>query len=742
MRACTAVVTEMSYNTSNDPGKKYHAEIEFITRDDWAKEVATLMKEFLTENGGLAREISDENSDAGIAWAKFHSVYPRITRDGLAGCTVDRLLSERSVTAVLGTTRTMKSAYPDAFYRQLQRFVDSKEKVAKKGKDKAPENSRNNFELEYWPLIKVVKIYIKAQPLSTGAVIVDLPGVHDANAARAAVAQSYMKQCTGLFIVAPITRAVDDKAAKTLLGDTFKRQLKFDGGFSSVTFICSKTDDISITEAVDSLGLEGEVHELEEQQRICEAQIEDIGSRLDDLKESQDVYRLAKQQASNDVDTWEDLKERLEDGETVYVPRPKKNKRKNTRSRKKDAPKRHRGTRDDSEDDFIASDEEVVESEGDNDSDEEIRAPEDPLSEDDIKLKIKELRESKRAAQREISEIGLKIKDLKPQAVELKARIKEVKAEISRICIAGRNDYSKSAIQQDFAAGLKELDQENAAEEDEANFNPDEDLRDYDDVANALPVFCVSSRAYQKMCGRLQKDDAVPGFKHPEETEIPQLQAHCQRLTEGGRIQTARTFLLSLCQQLTTFSLWASDDGTGLKMTNEEKQRQVRYLEKRLSELERGLEESVRVCLNTIKTELNDQIFDRYPDLIAEAIRTAPDTARGWGAHKTEGGVAWGTYKATVRRKGEYHSHTAGHKDFNADLVSGPVSDATFPKRLSISSMLTNYRSVQLSKGLRLAGKGPFRTSCPRRSTPSLSTQANCCTASMKLSKSALEATA
>jgi len=79
----------------------------------------------------------------------------------------------------------------------------------------------------------MIRIYVKASALSTGAVIVDLPGVHDQNAARAAVAESYMKQCTGLWIVAPITRAVDDKAAKDLLGESFKRQLKMDGGYSS-----------------------------------------------------------------------------------------------------------------------------------------------------------------------------------------------------------------------------------------------------------------------------------------------------------------------------------------------------------------------------------------------------------------------------------------------------------------------------------------------------------------------------
>lgn len=92
-------------------------------------------------------------------------------------------------------------------------------------------------------MIRVVRLYVKADALSTGAVLVDLPGVADSNAARAAVAEKYMKQCTGLWIVSPINRAVDDKAAKNLLGSTFRRQLKYDGTYSAVTFICSKTGE-------------------------------------------------------------------------------------------------------------------------------------------------------------------------------------------------------------------------------------------------------------------------------------------------------------------------------------------------------------------------------------------------------------------------------------------------------------------------------------------------------------------
>ncbi|KAF2031640.1 hypothetical protein EK21DRAFT_62781 [Setomelanomma holmii] len=673
MRACTAVVTEMSWNESTDPLSKYIAQIEFISRVDWEKEVGILMKEFMTESGGVSREVADENSDAGIAWAKFHSVYPKITRDSLEDCTIESLISEKAVLAVLGTTKKIETATPNTFYQKLQQYVDSKEKVGRKGKDKDKDASKKKaFEIEYWPLIKVVKIYVKAPALATGAVIVDLPGVHDSNAARAAVAQGYMKQCTGLWIVAPINRAVDDKAAKNLLGDSFKRQLKYDGGFSSVTFICSKTDDISITEAIDTLELEDEVQELEDERKRFQRQIKDVQEKIGALKEEQDVYRISQKEVADEIEMWDQLKERFDEGETVYAPVPQSVKRKKSSSDNARKRRHKSDDDDDDDDDFIVSDEDDASTDDDSDSDadaEEVQAPKAPLTGDEIKDKVKQLREAKKMARREVAERAESIKQLRPQIQECKKEIDRMKADISHICIAGRNDYSKRAIQQDFAAGIKELDQENAAEEDEDNFNPDAELRDYDEVARSLPVFCVSSRAYQKMCGRMQKDDDVPGFKTPEETGMPQLQAHCTKLTEAGRIQTARTFLLSLCQQLTTFSLWASNDGAGLKMTNEDKRKQVRYLEKRLGELEKGLEEAVRACLNVLKKEMNDQIFGKYPDLIEEAINSAPVTAQNWGAHRADGGLAWATYKAIVRRDGSYHSSSAGRRDFNADLV-------------------------------------------------------------------------
>ncbi|KAH9867685.1 hypothetical protein IAQ61_008279 [Plenodomus lingam] len=660
MRACTAVVTEISWNASTDSSDRYRAEIEFIGHADWEKELHMLLKEFLTDNGTLLKDVSDPNSDAGIAWARFHSVYPDIPRDSIGDCTVPNLMAKPSIATILGSTKRIAAAVSGRFYNKLQKYVDSREKVTKKNKDK---DKKTAFQMEYWPLIKVVKIYTKSPALSTGACIVDLPGVHDSNAARAAVAQGYMKRCTGLWIVAPINRAVDDKAAKTLLGNSFKRQLKYDGGFSSITFICSKTDDISITEAIDSLELEDEIAEFEREQVECKNQIKKIENDISKLRDEQAHYKLVLNDTIEEIEEWEDLQDLIDDGKTVYSPLLGSKKRKRPSSGKQS---RKKVTRDDgdSEDNFVATDDEETE-------DDEAPVDESqqtPLSEADIKLRLKELKDVKKEARRAAFDKKHEMDALEPQIQELAKKIDGIKAKISRICIAGRNQYSKTAIQNDFAAGIKEIDQENAAEEDEDNFNPEEEVRDYDQVAKSLPVFCVSSRAYQKIQGRLLKDDSVPGFITVEETEIPQLQAHCKKLTESGRIQTARTFLLNLCQLLTTFHLWASDDGTGLKMTDEDKAKQVSYLKRRLEQLETGLEQAVHACINEMRAELKNQIFNKCPELINDAIQAAPTTALAWG-QKDMGGLAWSTYKAVVRRDGVYQSPSAGLRDFNADLI-------------------------------------------------------------------------
>ena len=578
MRACTAVVTEISYNHEEEP---YRAHVEFVSQAEWEKELRIIFDDLLDSNGQVSRDCANEDTDAGIAWQKIKAVYPRKTKEDIAKGSVESLLSE--VSHVLGTMRDVKDSDSLRFYKKLQRFVDSQEKATGL-KDK--ENKRKERkEMEFWPLIRVVRIYVKSSALATGAVIVDLPGVHDANAARAAVAEGYMKQCTGLWIVAPINRAVDDKAAKSLLGETFKRQLKMDGGLNSVTFICSKTDDISFGEAQDSLG-------LDEEMAPCWAEIDELSQKqnamnkqLKELTETKAIYGETANDIEEQLDEWGILREKLEEGKSVVLPKPKGAKKRKSGVKDKSR-KRLRRTSDSDDEDVEDSDFQTKSMTSEEDDETEEDKAQEPLTEVQITAKLQELRTAKKEARVRKLEITEKIMALRQQIEEAEEAERRIRSKLSALCISGRNRYSKGAIQQDFAAGIKELDQELAAEEDEETFNPETDVRDYEEVARGLPVFCVSSRGYQKLKGRLRKDPDILGFSSIEETEIPQLQAHCEQLTEVGRSANCRTFINKLSQLLNSLSLWASNDGSRANMTAEQRATEERYLQEGLAALE------------------------------------------------------------------------------------------------------------------------------------------------------------
>ena len=120
MRACTAVITEISYNYDSSA---YCAEIEFVAARDWEAELRTLFKDLLDENGNVIRDGVNEESEAGIAYAKIKAVYPKLTREDISNSSVDALMRHSNVLRLLGSSKTIEEADCPAFYRKLQSFV-------------------------------------------------------------------------------------------------------------------------------------------------------------------------------------------------------------------------------------------------------------------------------------------------------------------------------------------------------------------------------------------------------------------------------------------------------------------------------------------------------------------------------------------------------------------------------------------------------------------------------------------
>lgn len=338
-------------------------------------------------------------------------------------------------------------------------------------------------------------------------------------------------------------------------------------------------------EAQDSLGLDDEMSQSWQQIDELNKRRKSLETEIKNLRETSEILSESFNHADEQLEIWEELKDSLEDGKTVFAPTESGSKKRKKKSSPRERKKQRRDSQ--SENDFIDDDDDhdgnsASESENEQDS----ASYEAPLSGENVTTKIEELRSMKKEARRRRVDISGKIKELQQEKAEAKTLEENIEAEMSALCISGRNQYSKGAIQQDFAQGIRELDQELAAEEDEENFNPDADTRNYEEVARSLPVFCVSSRGYQKLQGRLKKDPDIPGFKALEETEIPQLQAHCKQLTVAGRTSNCKRFINNLSQLLNSLSIWASNDGSSANMTADQRRREEKYLQKGLKELE------------------------------------------------------------------------------------------------------------------------------------------------------------
>lgn len=261
--------------------------------------------------------------------------------------------------------------------------------------------------------------------------------MQDSNAARAAVAENYIKKCNGLWITADVQRAINTKAAKQLLGDSFKRQLKYDGALSTGTFICTKADDILTTEVQKSLNIEDEIGDYRERIGLLGVRRKELTLQIDTLKQQKRGVKQQLDGLEQTKEQWEDLQLEQADGKSVYRPSGVSKKRKRDISPPDNV---HTGPHDT----------------GNREIGQVSQVSDTPLTEDvienelvTIKTKIKESRRSKKNLADQISEARQELAGVTTEEAAAQSKMKSV-------CIQGRNKYVKEAIKRDFVLGIKE----------------------------------------------------------------------------------------------------------------------------------------------------------------------------------------------------------------------------------------------------------------------------------------------
>ncbi|KAK6357514.1 hypothetical protein TWF718_001823 [Orbilia javanica] len=264
IRACTSVATEFSSRTPTMKSQ-FHAVIEFVGREEFEKEVEILRydiagedeTQFDAEDGYCMlsesedeenknvvnipvpkrRRLSDSSSAAAaeVARDKMKALFPGFQDSDLSRVTtmVQELYAKNE--ALTAGKQFLEDDDEDEFVEQVHKMI-------------ANRGDEEDTEPQLWPLIKIMRIHLDAEVLDGDAILVDLPGLKDDNAARAAVAQSYLAKANEVIIVSRLARALTDETTAALAEMGYTKQLQFDGR-KRITIVCSFCDLFRLNDA-------------------------------------------------------------------------------------------------------------------------------------------------------------------------------------------------------------------------------------------------------------------------------------------------------------------------------------------------------------------------------------------------------------------------------------------------------------------------------------------------------------
>ncbi|KAJ3550796.1 hypothetical protein NMY22_g232 [Coprinellus aureogranulatus] len=678
-QACTSVVTTISYSKSDVP----HAEISFLSKEEWRQELQILLTEWsshIAEHAGKAVIPKDE--DAKVAWEKVHAVYPDLLMDDLEVLTVDSFLElYPDVTEKLGQVEEVVAEDSQEFLDKISKYIDAVSKDDGDG-----DSGLATQEMALWPLIREVRVYCNAKALSKGAVLVDLPGVADSNAARNNVSKEYLKEADNIWVVAPIHRAVSDQTAKN-------------GSYDSrrITFIASRTDDVSCREIIRSLKLHTNPTLKEIQERLdplekpykglqkTEAATAKImkGERhtafpvcislVDSFEATKRKYAAAKAAQGELRTRLAALQGATASGSafvTRSAPRHTAGKRKAEglhagQARTKRARRSGQPTSDDS--DFR----------GESDSDSETNNSEDELDglygeEQSTHVVLEVLQAKLQAKDEEVERLKSEVeaymaagRQILEQIADLKSQMDPIQKEKNTFCALQRNKYSRTMLKEDFRSGLRDLEDSIAEAQLGEDFDPTQNTRDYSDLD--LPVFTCSSRDYMKLTGQVTGDGPAVCFADVEDTGVPALQQWCQDLTLAIRQELARDYLSllqTLANQVIAYVLQAQALGEATiadrkKLYRLYDSRKARNLGKLgiAARLNKEFYALTQKCADDMKKSFKEGLEEQCCTGVEKAKEKIDETV------ETFEKIHHSTYRATIRRYGSWR------RDINVELV-------------------------------------------------------------------------
>ncbi|XP_064867031.1 uncharacterized protein LOC115116029 [Oncorhynchus nerka] len=232
--ACTSVMIQVEANMT-DSDSKYIAEIEFMTEEEWKEDLWSIFRGRSYEDGNDQDQDDDDDDED----EKISALYGKDGR----GATLEELMDRKHFREIPEFRLSVKKIF----------LCDTAEELSEKITCYTRSDTQSDtFKRQYWPLVKCITIKVpNSKDLLEHVVLVDLPGNGDCNKSRDEMWKLFVGNCSAVWIVSDIARATSEKESWEILDSTVS--LFGPGGeCRSISFICTKTDDIEENQKADA----------------------------------------------------------------------------------------------------------------------------------------------------------------------------------------------------------------------------------------------------------------------------------------------------------------------------------------------------------------------------------------------------------------------------------------------------------------------------------------------------------
>uniref|UniRef100_A0A3Q1JVY0 Dynamin N-terminal domain-containing protein n=1 Tax=Anabas testudineus TaxID=64144 RepID=A0A3Q1JVY0_ANATE len=224
IKACTSVMIKVEANMHNP---KYEAEIEFITKEEWKDELWSVCN--ILENNQENGEDEDYRDTVEKLSALYGEEWRNISHENLMD---------------------------NKYFREIPEFLQNKRKILtcesarelsakfiKYTRSDSRDGEGKEVKRWYWPVVKCVTVRVPNNHLLQHVTLVDLPGCGDRNKSRDRMWKEFVGNCSTVWIVTEMNRAVAEKEPWEILENACS--LMGNGGqCQQIHFICTKSDHL------------------------------------------------------------------------------------------------------------------------------------------------------------------------------------------------------------------------------------------------------------------------------------------------------------------------------------------------------------------------------------------------------------------------------------------------------------------------------------------------------------------